>query len=79
MPRLLPDNEEVWQVVHFSPSVWKRDFHGVSGFDWGEISRIMDFLDIQKNTLFITKLQKAEGLLLANIEQRRKDPAGDNT
>jgi hypothetical protein len=68
---LSEDNEDVFEIIYFSPSIWKRDINGLVGFDWGEIGNVMKILDIHGGRGLYSRLQKAEELMLEHI--RNKD------
>lgn len=68
-PKIIEENEDVFDIIYFSPSIWKRDFNGTVGFDWSEVLDIMKILTVRSDSLLIMLLKKAEGLLLEHIRK----------
>jgi hypothetical protein len=68
-PRLAIDNEDVFEIIYFSPSVWLRDMNGIVGFNWGEVGNIMDILEVTRSRMLYDRLKQAEGLMLHYIKE----------
>lgn len=69
-PSLSIDNEDVFEIIYFSPSIWLRDFNGLVGFNWGEVRHIMDILEVSGSRGLFSKLQKAEELMLTYLRDK---------
>jgi len=75
--RVLPGNEDIWELLRMATRQWRFDFSGPVGLDYGVIFEMARSLGIEIGRDFLEKLHAYEAEIL-RIRTDKEQPDGCN-